>query len=719
MTTASISLYKTIKDVSGTDTITIDKLLDRIKDGYWQDAVLKIRTLTDKKQRQVAKEKLPNVTLSGIFGKRQDDQIKSHSGYIGIDLDDLGSEVEPTRDLLTGDPYIYSVFTSVSGTGLCLIFRIDPLRHKDAFEAIADYLVRKYGLLVDPTGINPSRARYVSYDPDLSINDNAAVYKKYLPKPKQRKIPPPIFVQTEFDDIIRQMVDRQVNCVEDYRDWRDVGFALGDRFGESGRDYFHRLSAISSKYDTAMCDRQYNHSIARNARTGARVTIATIYWFASQEGIQTSSERTRKIAAATSALKSSGMDSVQISETLQQHEGIQDADDIIKQAFAVNYDYSQTNTLVDNVRMWVRQRYAISRNAITRKVEIGGKEIDDEMLNTMFLDCKVVFDDVTSLLFEKVIFSRNTPTYNPFEVFLSSHQWDGKYRIADLARSIKSETGDAEWRERMIMKWLVGIIHSMKGGVNELNFILVGGKNTGKTQFFRRLLPKELRYYFAASQLNRGKDDEALMCQKLIIFNDEYGGKNKVDERNEKRLMAADQFDLREPYGKANVTLLRLASLCGTCNEDDVLDDPTGNRRIIVIKAAGRFDYDLYNSIDKIQLLMEAHELWKQGELPDLNQCDIELLEAATEKEHSKVSFEEEMIQQYFLEPGKSDGFMTTTEIKLHLEIHTRDKININKVGARLRKLGYLRKAKGDIYGYNISKIPTIFSPAGDIILPF
>ena len=174
------------------------------------------------------------------------------------------------------------------------------------------------------------------------------------------------------------------------------------------------------------------------------------------------------------------------------------------------------------------------------------------------------------------------------------------------------------------------------------------------------------------------------------------------------RLMAADEFSLREPYGKANVTLKRLASLCGTCNERDVLDDPTGNRRIIVLESAGKFDYELYNSIDKTQLFFEAYELWKDGERPVLKDVDIACLEAVTDGEYSKVSFEEEMIQRWYLEPGKGDEFYTTTEIKNFLELHTRDKININKLGARLRKLGYDRMKKGGSYGYKITQKPQV-----------
>jgi predicted P-loop ATPase len=706
---ATISIYKNIHDVKSRDTISILIFLDAIQTGKWQDQVLKIRTIKEHDLRQAAKKNLPYVTISGIFAESRSVQgLSAHSGFISMDLDNLGTELEGVRSLLSKDPYVFSCFTSVSGTGLCVLFKIDPEKHREAFDSIASYLVTQYQIIVDPSGKDVSRPRYVSYDPDLFLNEKSAIFKKYLPKPKARKIQATIFVQDEFERVINEMQQAAVSCVEDYRDWRDIGFGLADQFGEAGRQYYHVLSSVSSKYESSMCDRQYTHCLRGNGTSGKKITIATIYWFAKQAGIQVHSERTKKIAAATSSMKKSGLDGKQIAENLKKFEGITDADEIINQAFAANTNFAAGESLVENIKMWIRQNYSIRRNIVTRKLECNGKILDEIDLNSMYLSCLQIFDKASFELFMRILLSNNTEHYNPFKDFLSSGKWDGHCRIDQLAKCINSNTGDAEFRELVVRKWVVGIIHSMMGFKSELNFILVGGKNTGKTEFFRQLFPLSLRRYFAESQLNRGKDDEILMCEKLAIFNDEYGGKNKSDERNEKRLMASDEFTLREPYGKSNVTLKRIASLCGTCNEKDVLDDPTGNRRILVLESAGKFDFELYNSLDKDQVFFEAYDLWKDGERPHLEDVDIACLESVTDGEYSKVSFEEEMIQMWYLPADQADEFHTTTQIKNYLELHTRDKININKLGSRLRKLGYERTKKGGTYGYLISQKPQV-----------
>jgi len=707
--TAAISIYKNIYQNQSRDLIPLDIFLESIKSGKWQDVVLKIRCIKDHADRKAAKEKLPYVTLSGMFTKeRKASEITNHSGFIGMDIDNIASELEGLRNMLSSDPYIYSIFTSVSGTGLCVIFKIDPEKHLDAFNGIADYLIKKYQIVIDPSGKDVSRPRYVSFDPYCFINEKAVVFKKYLQKEKKRKIVSSIFVKTEFDEVINKMVAQNVSCVEDYRDWLAIGFGLADHFGEAGREYFHSLSSVSSKYERSMCDRQYTHCLRQPQSTG-KVTIATIYWFAKQAGINIYGEQTKRIASVVSTGKAAGLDAAAIAKNLKNFEGIDNAEEIIQQAFASNNSFKEGESLVENVRMWLRHNYRLKRNLITLKIENDGVPLEEKDLNTMFLEALIIFEKLSFDIFMKVIMSYNTPDYNPLQDFITSIEWDGEKRIDIIGSCINSKTGSLEWRCSMFRKWYVGIVCGAFGVTNELNFILVGGKNTGKTKFFKYLLPPELEIYFGMSQLCRGTDDEILMCQKLIILNDEYGGKGRNDERTEKRLMAADFFSLRVPYGKGNVDMRRIASLCGTCNETNPLDDATGNRRIIVMESIGKFNYDLYNSIDKYQLLAEAYAAYKEGERPELNDQDIITLEATTDGEYSKVVMEGEMILQHFLSPDKCEpwDFMTATEIKIFLENFTRSNLNINKIGAQLKKIGYERVKQRGIYGYNIAKVAT------------
>jgi len=705
----NISIYSNVKQTESKEFTTILEFLSDIKEGKWQDAVLKIRTIQDKEIRRAEKTKLPNVTISGVFGKRIDTDCKVHSGLIAIDLDDLNSEVESTRVLLEQDPYIFSLFASCSGNGLCVIFKINPEKHRDSFEAIADYFIRKYQLLIDSTGINESRARFVSYDPDLYVNDKCLTFKKYLPKPKKKSIPITIFVQSEFDEVVNKMVNQGVSCVEDYRDWRDIGFGLADQFGEAGRQYFHSLSSVSSKYDPTICDKQYTQSLQRNGRPGNKITIATIYWHAKQAGINTTSERTKKIASATSSMKKSGLDAKTIATNLEKFEGITGVDDIIQQAFA--NDTNEAAPLVDRLRMHLKHHYKLKRNVITRKLENDGKILDEIHLNTMYLDCLIMFDKLTFELFCKVLFSNNTIDYNPLHDWFNANKENNHEGVIDAFFGCFETKDEIKYFGK---KWLVSIIASAYGNHSPLMLIFAGEKQgTGKTEAFRRLLPAELRSYYAEmSPGMKDTDFNLMLTQKLIVMDDECGGKSKKDALHLKSMLSKQTFTLREPYGKMNVDLDRLAVLCGTTNDLEILNDPTGNRRLIPIEITG-VNIVSMNAINKTSLIMEAWHLYKSGYDWQLSREDIDRLATNTDK-FQEVSLENEMLQKFFTH--STDYFLTTSEVKNILETKTVQKYSLRRIGMELKRLKFERVKRSGNYVYLIEekdKLKGSFIPNG------
>ena len=220
--------------------------MEGVRTGKWQDIVLQVRACKDKAERDKLKKSAPLVTVSGSFSARKDDALKEHSGFIAIDIDNIDNP-EEAKKLVQADSYIYAAFTSISGHGLCLVMRIDGTRHADAFTGIASYLYHTYQLIVDQSGKNVSRARFISYDPWIYINTKAILFKKYLAKPKERKLAKVAVIKTDFDAMIAEMDRKGLDLCEDYSEWMRIAYALVSEFGEGGRDYFHTLSSNSSK----------------------------------------------------------------------------------------------------------------------------------------------------------------------------------------------------------------------------------------------------------------------------------------------------------------------------------------------------------------------------------------------------------------------------------------------------------------------------------------
>lgn len=698
----NISMYARIHDVTSAEIIPIDIFLEHIRNGEWQDIVIPIRAMKDKKARDERKKAIaPSVTLSGSFSARFDDKIIQHSGFIGVDVDDLGANTEAFKALVMQDKYTYNAFTSISGYGVCVVVRIDPDRHKDAYMGLAAYYLQKYKVVVDPTGINPSRARFVSFDPNMgAANESSEVFKKYLPKERKQKPPPVVFVQSEFDDVVRQMVERRVNCCEEYRDWLKVCFALCNRFGEAGSQYFHQLSAISAKYSPEVVDKQYAISLKHEELwSGNRATLATIYFHAKQAGINISSEKTKKVSAATTSMKKSGLNKEQIIANLEKFEGIPRAEceHIVAQAFDSGADFHEdSDNLIDNVILWLKSNYSLRKNEITLRVENANKPVSDEDFNTIFLMAKKIFSDLTYDLFCRCVYSNFTPSYNPFTEWWEYNQ-DTTYNEEITKFWSCIEIADGEWDKLVYFgtKWLVALVASIYGNKSPLMLTFTGPIGIGKTRIFRDLLPLSWRspndYYTESATLGQSKDDDILMTQKILIVDDEFGGMGKKEQRKFKAISDKDTFSIRVPYGRHSTDLRRLCMLGATCNEAPVLSDPVGNRRILPFEVIS-VDWEAINMINRDALWAEVFRMYHSGEDYTVVKKDIERLAAGNEK-FIDFSLEYELINKYFELPDSPTSFgvqeMTASQIKEHIDRMSNQKTNLNRIGQELQNIGF------------------------------
>ena len=659
---------------------------------------MQVRSTPEKAERDKLKKTAPLVTVSGSFSARKDDAIRAHSGFIAIDIDNIDNP-EDTKKLLQGDSYVYAAFTSISGHGLCLIVKIDGTRHLDAFNGIASYLYHTYQLIVDQSGKNVSRARFISYDPWIHINTKAVMFKKYLAKPKERKLAKVAVIKTDFDAMIAAMDRKGLNLCEEYSEWIQIAYALVSEFGEGGRDYFHTLSSHSSKYNSDDCNAQYTACLKNHSESkGKRSTIATIYYHAKQNVIQAYSEQTKEILRAASSQRAAGLSPEAIVKSLEVA-GIspEESTKVVNEIVAKDIKFKSENVSAD-IAAFIRT-FDLRKNVVTRKIELNGRAIDDSDINSIFLDCKAVFKESTKDLVTSIIFSNRIDSYNPLHEFFEDelHTDDECPNLTHLLNSVITDTPNAD---KWICKWLVSVVASAYGNHSPLVLIFSGEKQgTGKTHWFRYLLPKQLRYLFAESKMDAGKDDEILMCLKLIILDDEYGGKSKKEEKRLKELTSKEFINVREPYGRVSLDLRRLAVFCGTSNETQILNDPTGNRRQIPIHILG-IDQAEYNKCDKVALWRELYAMYRSGWDYTVLRQDIEELNKSTDAfKHSTP--EEDLIHKK-LSPGSTSNYgewMSLTDIQQFLMLETKfNYLNTQRIGSLLSALGYQkdRKTKGN-----------------------
>jgi hypothetical protein len=696
----SQKLGKFVPSTKPNENIDFEEYIHRTKNRYWEDAVINVRS------KRWEKIQAPGITPSGTFEYRNVKGLVSHSGIIAIDID-AKDNPEISIDHLAADPYILAFHESISGNGGYVGFvKIDSQRHLDAFLGLEKYFANEYHLILDESCKDVSRYRFVSFDENTYYNPNSRVFKKYLPKKKAT--PQKTYIHTDDDlgFIFEQIKDRSLNICEDYADWVKVGMGLANSLGESGRDKFHFISSFSSKYSQSDCDKTYDGFLKRKR---SESSIATFFYLCQNQGIKIKTAKTEQIErVAKLRRKSSGKngglkDPKEGAIKTLELDGIkrEESEKIIDQVLNMpnhEIDNEKTDDLISDLKAFLSE-YGMKFNEITRHIEIDGKILDDRSYNSIYIKSKeIVSDKVSKDLLFSIMESEFTPEYNPFMQFFEANKFIKPHGlITELLACIKykAEMNGSfveNYLQVFMQKWLLSIIASTHGTHSVMVLVLTGAQNEGKTKFFRNLLPDELQAYYAESKLDSKNqdDDHALMCKKLIIMDDEFGGKSKQEAKKMKDLTSKDKFSIRKPYGRFHEDLKRLAVLCGTSNEDEIINDPTGNRRIIPINVIS-IDWDRYYLIDKKALWMELYWKWKEvGEAWMLTKEEIKYLNEIT-RGNETTNIEAEAIEMFFIHPsnGGYSKWLTNTEILNLIETRTRLKISPVKLGVNLKKLGF------------------------------
>jgi predicted P-loop ATPase len=692
----NISLFGAVYDVLSDDNFPIEAYLTAVKTGTYEDEVYKIRIEKNDKTRANLKRHLKRVTFSGMFSKREDAGLIEHSGYIAIDLDDI-SEIEETKRLLSEDRFVYSVFVSSSGTGLTVLFKINPSKHRLSFLGISEYILYNYNILPDPQSISVSKPFGVTYDPFIYVAEKQVATFTMYPKEKPvEKVANFAFAKSDFDDLLKALVQRNISICEGYDEWLKIGFAFVDKFGESGRGYYHVVSSVSKKYTHERTDKQYNYCL--RSKNLNLATIKTFYYYCKEAGLQISSPQTAKVRKVTLNAKSAGLKKEQIIKNLKEIEGIDGVDDLVSEVFDSKPEIEDGDSIIAQLEFFVSTNYKLERNKITRYIELNGNSLEQKDLNTIYIAAKKIITSLTYSDFERLIMSDFVSSYNPIlrffqalpEIKVKNKDEFISPLIDKLASCIVNDI--SPYTEYFLRKWLVSSMSAIHGEHSPLMLVLSGEKHgKGKTEFFRRLLPDELKRYYAESKLDSGKDDEILMTQKWFIMDDEMSGKSKRETQRLKELTSKQWFSLREPYGRMNVDLFRVAVLCATTNSKEVLADTSGNRRIIPIPV-DYIDKNKYNSINKTDLFNEAYWLWKNDfEWRVIEDDDMDYLNMY-KSEFEVASIEKDLLLKYFT-PEMPNSYMNTTELKVDLELMTQQRLNLSILGKHLLQIGYGSKS--------------------------
>ena len=176
------SFFKSpVSNIKPHKAVSLLQIYNAIKGDYYRERTEKLRTISNVTQaRKFKASTFDYCTFSGVFTARNDKALTKHSGLLCLDFDHLNS-IETLFNRLLKDEYFDTqlLFRSPSGDGLKWIIAIDTTEttHGDFFAAVANYISQTYGVAVDKSGRDISRACFLPHDPQAFINP---IYLKKL-----------------------------------------------------------------------------------------------------------------------------------------------------------------------------------------------------------------------------------------------------------------------------------------------------------------------------------------------------------------------------------------------------------------------------------------------------------------------------------------------------------------------------------------------------------
>ena len=258
-------------------------------------------------------------------------------------------------------------------------------------------------------------------------------------------------------------------------------------------------------------------------------------------------------------------------------------------------------------------------------------------------------------------------TYNPVENFLFKcmGKWDGKDHIRALARTVP--TDNPHW-EDWFYTWFLAMVdqwrsYSHRKYGNSVAPLLISKQGYNKSTFCRSLVPPELQWgYNDNLVLSEKRQVLQAMCQALLLNLDEF---NQISPQ------------VQQGFLKNIIQL------------EDILSDPSGNRRFLGVELTGPIDVSQLPNYE--QLYAQALAALQAGEKTYFDAEQTKLIMASNRK-FEVISPVDQYFNLYFdlIDDAKQGEYLTAAEIFQELKSHIGSSVKLSNLISFGRKLSQM-----------------------------
>ena len=286
-------------------------------------------------------------------------------------------------------------------------------------------------------------------------------------------------------------------------------------------------------------------------------------------------------------------------------------------------------------------------------------------------------------------------TYNPVEDFLfkCAGKWDGKDYIRALARTVPT---DNPYWEDWFYTWFLAMVnqwrsYSHRKYGNSVAPLLISKQGYNKSTFCRSLVPPELQWgYNDNLVLSEKRHMLQAMCQALLLNLDEFNQISpQVQQGFLKNIIQLPSVKMKPPYGSHVQEFPRMASFIATSNMEDILSDPSGNRRFLGVELTGPIDVSQLPNYE--QLYAQALAALQAGEKTYFDAEQTKLIMASNRK-FEVISPVDQYFNLYFdlTDDAKQGEYLTAAEIFQELKSHIGSSVKLSNLISFGRKLSQM-----------------------------
>lgn len=631
-----VSIFDTLTNPKKKTDVSLEDALTSIRNGKVQGTVELIQA-GDK----TLKNTLPCICFSGTFSERKSSALIEHSGYICLDFDKL-PDPSRFRDDLKKFDFIYAAFISPSGTGVKALVRVHPIKNQIEQRKTVEELIKVIDSpFLDVSGKDIARVCFMSFDPDLWVNENAQTfYCDLTPKTPDYRMPITKIISVSDDQTINNLLK-----------WWQKKYDMDE--GTRNNSLFVLACSL------------YNFGI--DAPSVQHVVLANSHGLSERECMTI-------CGSALKTVQDNGTYASQRFEPAQQS--------IIKIDFPTRGEKKEEETkewAFDLKRLTAHDigtiiqdvlGHSVRYNTINDCYEIDGMRIDDRRDKQLWVQVDTFLKqngykkDLSQKLYDGAL-AACFKEYHPIKEVFEANKWDGKLRYFDFITYFKDKYGQSE---AYITNWMFGAIERLYNCYQNPILVLDGEQNIGKSYLVKWLGSPFNGYSREDGFLNPDdKDSRIELTRKFVYEWGEARNLSKKEIESLKSLIFSDKIEERPPFGRHTISKNMLSSIIMTKNGGgSFLRDDTGNRRFNTLFMMS-IDQSYSKKFDPLQIWLEVFELWKESKDKSWQKID-----QSTKKEIDEEAFERpsvyDILDQIIEETERPGDFVSVKAIHDKIE---------------------------------------------------